>query len=107
MREPAGIQVCVAPQEPSEAPQEPSGARLTYAGMGWCCRKVSGSGVSSRGQSFLPALLPNELRSFLASFFGVLTSVRSSSTAQLHSATLSSNSGTASLLRNRTHTICC
>lgn len=68
--------------------------------MGLYCRKVSGSGESSRGQSFFPALLPNELRSFLASFFGVLASVSSSSSAQLHSSTLSSNSGNASLLRH-------
>lgn len=68
--------------------------------MGLCCRKVSGSGESSRGQSFFPALFPNELRSFLASFFGVFASVSSSSTEQLHSSTLSSNSGAASLLQH-------
>lgn len=70
----------------------------TYGGMGLVCRKVSESEVSSRGQSFFPAALPKELRSLLASFFGVLTSMPSSSMAQLHSSTFSSNWGTASLL---------
>lgn len=70
----------------------------TYEGMGWHCRKVSGSKVSSRGHSFFPPDFPNEFRSFLASFFGVFAIVSSSSNTQLHSSTLSSNEGTASWL---------
>lgn len=67
--------------------------------MGLYCRKVSGSGESSRGQSFFPAAFPNELRSLLANFFGVLAIVSSSSRAQLHSSTFSSKWGSASLLQ--------
>lgn len=79
--------------------------------MGWHCRKVSGSEVSSRGHSFFPPDFPNEFRSFLASFFGVFAIVSSSSNTQLHSSTLSSNEGTASWLwveitfKNKTLTI--
>lgn len=101
-------QVSCQLQKPKVASQESvkcfMGLHNTYGGMGLYCRKVSGSGVFSRGQSFFPAVFPKELRSFLASFFGVFTIVSSSSRAQLHNSTFSSNWGTASLLPERTGT---
>lgn len=71
---------------------------LAYTGIGLDWRKVSGSPPSRRGQSFLPEVLPKEERSFLASFFGVLTKVVSSSSPQLYSSNVSSKSGLASEL---------
>lgn len=71
---------------------------LAYNGIGLDWRKVSGSPPSRRGQSFLLEDLPKDKRSFLASFFGVLTKVGSSSSPQLYSSNVSSKSGIASEL---------
>lgn len=71
---------------------------LAYNGIGLDWRKVSGSPPSRRGQSFLLEDLPKDKRSFLASFFGVLTKVGSSSSPQLYSSNVSSKSGFASEL---------